>query len=133
MNTRQHLDYEYLAAATQLETTHIIQIILISTKYYFYWCFFSACFKRFHNFGIFTRPIRVYKLKVCLSVCPSVITPTFPLKTLLNHSGRMLHLIYFILLARRQCQVVAWSPGGHKVVTRWFQVVPCGAKTGGSK
>ena len=45
------------------------------------------------GFLIFTRPIlqmgRVYKLKwtmcVCLSVCLSVITSTFPLKTLFNH------------------------------------------------
>ena len=36
---------------------------------------------------------RVYKLKWTLSVCLSVITPTFPLKALLNHSGRLLDLI----------------------------------------
>ena len=32
---------------------------------------------------------------------PSLIT--FPLKDLLNHSGRMLDLIYYILLAKGQC------------------------------
>ena len=60
--------------------------------------------KRWNISSLFnlTRMGRVYKSKC---VCMPLITPTFPPKDLFNHSGRMLELIYFILLARERCQM----------------------------
>ena len=67
------------------------------------------------NFAL--ESIKVETDNVC--VCLSGITSTFPLKAILNHSGRMLDLIYYKLLARGRCEVMPGDP-------RWFQVVPCG-------
>ena len=67
------------------------------------------------NFALESIKVETDNVRVCLSG----ITSTFPLKAILNHSGRMLDLIYYILLARGRCEVMPGDP-------RWSQVVPCG-------
>ena len=67
---------------------------------------------------LFTRPIlrmgQVYKLKVCLCVRVSVITPTLPLKTLLNHfrsftdpQNHCLVYVWWCLVVSGACLVVS--------------------------
>ena len=76
--------------------------------------YFRSTFSHIYLFGFSIRiHFSIYKLKSF----SCVITSTFPLKALLNHSGRMLDIKYQILLARGQCQVVSGDP-------RWFQVAP---------
>ena len=74
-----------------------------------------VCVRDLCVFQLLRRMGRVYKLKwtLCVSVGLSVITSTFPLNALLNHSGRMSG-------GARWSQVL---PGG----SRWCHVVPGGA------